>query len=177
MENQYFNNNNNNYNYDNNYNYILNNNYISLITIDDISQINYISTAYWGYDGLYEFNELKKIICQNLSFCIKIKFEIIGFCLVSKLNDFRCEIFLIAVKPGFVNMKFGNKILSYCIQNAYKNGIKIFQLHVSKTNEPAIHLYSNLGFKVVRTIKKYYKKLITYNENDRDAYVMRLNRF
>ncbi len=173
MENQYFNNNNNN----NIYNYILNNNYISLITLDDISQINYISTAYWGYDGLYDFDDLKEIICQNLSFCIKIKFEIIGFCLVSKINDFKCEIFLIAVKPGFINMKFGNKILSYCIQNAHKNGIKIIQLHVSKTNEPAIHLYSNLGFKVVRTIKKYYKTLITFNENDRDAYIMRLNTF
>ena len=172
MENQYFNNNNNN-----NYNYILNNNYISLITLDDISQINYISTAYWGYDGLYDFDDLKEIICQNLSFCIKIKFEIIGFCLVSKINNFKCEIFLIAVKPGFINMKFGNKILSYCIQNAHKNGIKIIQLHVSKTNEPAIHLYSNLGFKVVRTIKKYYKTLITFNENDRDAYIMRLNTF
>ena len=172
MENQYFNNNNNNI-----YNYILNNNYISLITLDDISQINYISTAYWGYDGLYDFDDLKEIICQNLSFCIKIKFEIIGFCLVSKINNFKCEIFLIAVKPGFINMKFGNKILSYCIQNAHKNGIKIIQLHVSKTNEPAIHLYSNLGFKVVRTIKKYYKTLITFNENDRDAYIMRLNTF
>jgi ribosomal protein S18 acetylase RimI-like enzyme len=174
MENQYFNNNN---NINNNYNYILNNNYISLITLDDISQINYISTAYWGYDGLYDFDDLKEIICQNLSFCIKIKFEIIGFCLVSKINNFKCEIFLIAVKPGFINMKFGNKILSYCIQNAHKNGIKIIQLHVSKTNEPAIHLYSNLGFKVVRTIKKYYKTLITFNENDRDAYIMRLNIF
>jgi ribosomal protein S18 acetylase RimI-like enzyme len=173
MENQYFNNNNNN----NIYNYILNNNYISLITLDDISQINYISTAYWGYEGLYDFDDLKEIICQNLSFCIKIKFEIIGFCLVSKLNDFKCEIFLIAVKPGFINMKFGNKILSYCIQNAHKNGIKIIQLHVSKTNEPATHLYSNLGFKVVRTIKKYYKTLITINENYRDAYIMRLNTF
>ena len=176
MENQFFNNNNNNYNNDNNY-YIQNNNYIALVTLDDISQINYISTAYWGNDGFYTISDLKKIIRQNLSYCIKIKLEIIGFCLVSMINDIECEIFLIAIKPGFINMKFGNKILSHCIKNAYKNGIKIFQLHVSKTNEPAIHLYKKLGFKVVKLIKKYYTTMITYNENDKDAYLMRFNTF
>ena len=196
MEKNYYNYNNypynNNYNYNYNYNY--NNNYnfynnynnfytlnqksqITLVTLNDISQINYISTKYWGKDGFYTYNELKNIICQNLSFCIKINYEIIGFCLMTMLNDIECEIFLLAVKPEYINMKFGQTILIFSIKNASNRGIKIFKLHVSITNFPAMHLYKKLGFKTIKIIKNYYKTLKTNNEKDKDAYEMFLATF
>ena len=179
-------NNNNNYNY--NYNYNSYNNYnnistikknyqITLVELNDIFQINNISINYWGKEAYYSYNALKNIICQNLSFCIKNNNEIIGFCLMTMINDLEYEIYLLAVKPEYVNMKFGQTILIFSIKNAYNKGINIFKLHVSKTNYPALHLYKKLGFKPIKIIQNYYKNLITNNEKDKDAYEMFLSYF
>jgi ribosomal protein S18 acetylase RimI-like enzyme len=41
--------------------------------------------------------------------------------------------------------------------DAYKNGVKIAQLHVKDDNQTAIKLYQKVGFKILRMKENYYQ--------------------
>ena len=130
---------------------------ISLINSYDIGQILKITTTLWEEEGIYPKEQLYSVIKDNLSYCIKITGEIIGVCLVQrKKKKNEGDIFLIAVKEKYRNKGLGYKILNYCIQNAKREGIKKFSLHVSANNEIAIKLYKKLGFEIIQIIDNYY---------------------
>ena len=148
---------------------------ISLITESDIEQILKIMISFWLEEGDFSRKTLKSVINEGLSFSIKIKDEIIGFCLLKRevIND--GYIFAICVKKDYQHKGLGYKILDYCINNAKKvQVINNFYLHVSMNNEYAINLYKKCGFKIQKKIKNYYHS--KKNPESNPAYLMVLKK-
>ena len=148
---------------------------ISLVTESDIEQILKITTSFWDEEGAYSKKQLISVINEGLSFSIKIKSEIIAFCLIKRevIND--GYIFAICVKEDYQHKGLGYKILDYCIDNAKKQqAIKKFFLHVSMNNEPAINLYKKCGFQIRKKFKNYYRS--KNNPESNPAYLMILKK-
>ena len=143
------------------------------MTFKDIPQIIEIYKSYWGVRGLYKVSTLIKILNENLSFALKIENEIIGFCLMDYCPQTKItEVVLLCVKEEYKGNHFGEYLLSFCINYCKNLKFKKFSLHVSTTNNPALRLYSKLGFKAIKIIKNYYHDEEPKNNN---AYYMVLN--
>ena len=62
------------------------------------------------------------------------------------------EVVKIAISPNYRGKKLGKKLLGFVLDNMDKN----LMLAVRVSNEIAIHLYENLGFKKINIRKGYY---------------------
>ena len=146
------------------------------LTINDIPQIIEIYKSYWGNTGLYKYSLLKSIIEQNLSYAYKIGDDVIGFCLMeNNPKEKNIEIALLCIRRGFQGFHLGNNLLSFCLNLCKNLHFHNFSLHVSITNKIAVNLYTKLGFKIEKLIKKYYHDEYIENIEDNDAYYMTLN--
>ena len=144
-----------------------------IMTYKDIPQIIRIFKSYWGTKDLYKISSFIKIIKQNLSFVLKIDYEIIGFCLMEYCpNTHIIEVALLCIKKEYKGHHLGNYLLSYSINYCRNLNLKKFSLHVSTTNIPALTLYTKLGFKVIQVIKNYYHD---EDPNNNNAYYMLLD--
>lgn len=89
----------------------------------------------------------------------------------SELKRFRFapkgHIISVAVLPDHRDMGVGTSLVQAAIDSFKKLHAEECYLEVRVTNEPAIRLYSRLGFKVTRTIPHYYF-------DGAEAYVMSL---
>lgn len=72
----------------------------------------------------------------------------------------------VAVHPDFRKTGLGEMLLRDCLEHSYLRGLKLAVLEVRTSNVGAIRLYEKLGFKTMRTRKKYY------SDTGEDAYVM-----
>ena len=146
------------------------------LTINDIPQIIEIYKSFWGNRGLYKYSLFKLIIEQNLSYGYKVGDDIIGFCLMeNKPKENNIEIALLCIKREFQGFHLGNNLLYFCLNLCKNLKFHNFSLHVSVTNNIALRLYTKLGFKTQKLIKKYYNDEYIENIEDNDAYYMILN--
>ena len=148
---------------------------ISLITESDTDQILEIMTSFWAEKGVCPKKQLISIIKEDLSFAIKNKSEIIGFCIMNRevIND--GYISAICIKNDYQHKGLGYKILNYCIENAKKQqAINHFSLHVSINNEVAINLYKKSGFIIKKKYRNYYHS--KKNPENNQAYLMILKK-
>lgn len=81
--------------------------------------------------------------------------EVVGFILADIFSD-RAEIIDIAVDIMHRNCKIGDKLLKYVINLCIETGCDNITLEVKVTNDAAIKLYKNNGFKIISIRKKYY---------------------
>ena len=125
---------------------------------DDIPQMDAISQDIWGEEGKYSLNFYSSVLSQNLSYVFKEKNgEVTAFCLARyEYKADRVGIYLFCVKKSYQGKGLGKALLSYCLDNCRKKGLKNFYLHTAVTNYPAINLYMKLGFRVTETILNYY---------------------
>ncbi|MEM7009046.1 MAG: ribosomal protein S18-alanine N-acetyltransferase [Thermodesulfobacteriota bacterium] len=72
----------------------------------------------------------------------------------------------IAVHPDFRQIGLGEMLLKDCLRFSRDQGLKLAILEVRVSNKGAIKLYEKMGFKTLRTRKKYY------SDTGEDAYVM-----
>ncbi len=72
----------------------------------------------------------------------------------------------IAVHPNYRGIGLGKIFLSEILERAFEEGVIKAFLEVRKSNEAAIHLYENMGFKVDGVRKEYYR------DNREDALMM-----
>ena len=63
----------------------------------------------------------------------------------------------VAVRPGFRNRHIGKGIIDTLIEHTSKSGIKHYTLEVRASNEAAIKLYEQFGFRVEGRRKGYYR--------------------
>lgn len=84
--------------------------------------------------------------------------SIIGFLNYHKFYD-KIEIQYIFIYEEYRNKGYANTLLKYLIENEEYSDIT---LEVKVTNEFAIKLYSNNGFKIVSTRPKYYSGIDGY---------------
>jgi len=93
------------------------------------------------------------------------KNEIVGYTIGQPKND-STEIISLAVKPRFRQKGIGKKLINFLINYFKERGIKGILLHVRTENKTGVAFYRNLGFKILKTIKNYYR-------NGDDAYLMK----
>ena len=72
----------------------------------------------------------------------------------------------VAVPPDWRGRGCGTRVLSALIQAAIDVGVQYMTLEVRVSNEPALALYKNFGFKKAGLRKKYYE------DNGEDAHIM-----
>lgn len=104
---------------------------------------------------------LAKIIKQNFEISMigpndkiivyKIDDKIVAFLQYSVLYE-TVDILNICVLPDYRRRHIGTELLNYIVNLPIEN----IMLEVRKSNKTAINFYEKNGFKVIRTIKKYY---------------------
>lgn len=90
-----------------------------------------------------------------------------GYAVLRVILD-EAELLSIAVKPKFRKLGIATALLKQTLEEL-KNVVKACYLEVRQSNQPAINLYKNLGFRFCGVRKNYY---ILPQE---DAYMMRLD--
>lgn len=91
--------------------------------------------------------------------------EVMGYTIGSPKNE-SAEIISLAVDPAWRKRGIGKELTNFLIAQLKKRGIKEIFLHVRTKNKVGIVFYQNLNFKILETIKNYYR-------NGEDAYLMR----
>jgi ribosomal-protein-alanine N-acetyltransferase len=122
-----------------------------LIRIAEIEKLSFEFEG-WGLFFLEKFLEIpynKIIVAENN--------EILGYCAFSDEGEI-IHIKSIAVHPNYRNKGIAKALIKEVIKLK-----KDIYLEVRVSNEIAIKLYENLGFKKIKTIKKFYS-------NGEDAY-------
>lgn len=76
------------------------------------------------------------------------------------------EIISLAVDSKWRRKGIGTKLTNFLIGHFKGRGLKEVFLHVRTKNKAGISFYQKLGFKILKTIKNYYR-------NGNDAYLMR----
>jgi ribosomal-protein-alanine N-acetyltransferase len=75
------------------------------------------------------------------------------------------KIISLAVEPSWRGKGIGTKLTNFLINHLKKRGVKEIFLHVRTQNKTGVSFYQNLGFKILKTIKNYYR-------NGDNAYLM-----
>lgn len=78
---------------------------------------------------------------------------------ISRINS-------LAVDKKWRKRGIGRTLANHLIDEFKRKRVKEIFLHVRTWNKKALNFYQNLGFKIIKTIKKYYK-------NEDDAYLMK----
>ena len=102
---------------------------------------------------------------NDLFLIAEIEGRVVGYIIGAIRHRIIGHILSIAVHPNFRRKGIGSKLLMEEELLMRRRGVKIIRLEVRKSNEPAIKMYSKLGYLKV-FIKPYYY------EDGEDAYVM-----
>ncbi len=122
--------------------------------IDDVYEIDKISVPIpWSKNSIKE--EINNMLTNFL--VAKDDEKVVGFIICWNIMD-ECHIGNIAVLPEHRNKGIAHKLFNEILKDAKENhGINYLLLEVRKSNDVAINLYKNLGFKEVVVRKEYYK--------------------
>ena len=107
----------------------------------------------WSHDGF----EAALCMPGNIFIVYEKNDEILGYCGYYGVLD-EAEITNVAVHPDMRNRGIGRDMVNALLSRAAKNGIKRVLLEVRESNDPAIHLYEELGFKKLGIRKDFYEK-------------------
>lgn len=94
--------------------------------------------------------------------------QIVGYCSLAINGDF-ADILNIGIHPEYRKKGYGTQLMQHMIKQAFQEGVDNITLEVRVSNQPAIGLYSSLGFKQAAKRKQYY-------QDGEDAYLMILER-
>ena len=101
---------------------------------------------------------------------IKVFCDRHGIAIASYIED-ECELFFLGVKNNQKRLGHGTKTLKNLITSSKALGSRKIFLEVNITNEAALKMYTNAGFKSLGIRKEYYKN--SFNSFD-DAIQMEL---
>lgn len=86
----------------------------------------------------------------------KIKDKIVGYIIAYPREDF-VDFNSMAVDKKYHNLGIGKKLVNFVLKKFKKLSLKQASLEVRTKNKIAISFYKNLGFKIKKIIKNYYK--------------------
>lgn len=110
------------------------------------------------FERIYQKYPKGFIVAEN-------KEEIIGFTIGKPKNEM-AEMISLAVAPAWRKKGIGTKLINFLIEHFKEKRLKEISLNVRTKNKIGIFFYQNLGFKIIKTIKNYYR-------NGEDAYLMK----
>ena len=127
------------------------------MNIEDLAVVSEIEkmcfTMPWSRDGF----EAALSMQGNVFIVYEKNDEILGYCGYYGVLD-EAEITNVAVHPDMRNRGIGRDMVSALLSKANKAGIKRVLLEVRESNDPAIHLYEELGFKKLGIRKDFYEQ-------------------
>ena len=109
------------------------------------------------FESLYKIYPEGFIVAENNG-------KIIGYTIGRPKEDL-AEIVSLAVDPTWRQKGVGAKLTNFLIEHFKEKGLKEISLCVRTKNKKAISFYQKLGFKILKTIKNYYR-------NGDDAFLM-----
>jgi len=86
---------------------------------------------------------------------IEVDNEIVGFSIVTQRED-ECHILNICITHSYQHQGYGRKLLEHTLDGVKRQGAHIAYLEVRRSNQRAISLYRNMGFKLIGERKEYY---------------------
>ncbi|MBC7827814.1 MAG: GNAT family N-acetyltransferase [Chitinophagaceae bacterium] len=126
-----------------------------------------VSNPYLTYDPMSkkEFENIYyELLPENTLYIVEIDDRVIASYRLIPKKDRQAHIFYIGgfvVNHAMKGKGFGSKILSHIKDFATKHGKKRIELTVDIENEPAIKLYSKIGFMIEGRIRNSYKRSTT----------------
>ena len=138
---------------------------IDVIYPEDLDQI--ISIENVSFPSPWPKRIFEREIRAKNSYKRVIRFEgdVVAYIVTWTIYD-EVHVLNIAVHPEFRKIGLGEMLLRDCLSSSYEKGLKLVVLEVRTSNIGAIRLYEKLGFRTLRTRKKYY------SDTGEDAYVM-----
>ena len=136
---------------------------ISLSDLDRVMEIEKASfpdREAWSrdyFESLYKIYPEGFIVAENNG-------KIIGYT-TGRPKEELAEIISLAVDPTWRQKGVGAKLTNFLIEHFKEKGLKEISLCVRTKNKKAISFYQKLGFKILKTIKNYYR-------NGDDAFLM-----
>lgn len=130
---------------------------IRQMQLDDLEQVMEIEnenfSVPWTETGFFTF-----LIREDTLFLVaQEKEEILGYCGVVMVQD-EGDITNVAVKKSWQNQGVGKKLMEELVKYTEQEGVTRLFLEVRASNEPAIHLYQNMGFVQTGIRKNYYEE-------------------
>ena len=107
---------------------------------------------------------LARLLAQSGTFAVLADGDCGGFVLARAAGG-EAEILTLAVAPAARRRGIGSALISVACRQAREMGADAMFLEVSRTNEPAITLYTRLGFREVGRRKGYYQEPGGSNED------------
>lgn len=125
--------------------------------LDDLEQVMEIEnenfSVPWTETGFFTF-----LIREDTLFLVAQEGEkILGYCGVVMVQD-EGDITNVAVKKNRQNQGVGKKLMEELVKYTEQEGVTRLFLEVRASNEPAIHLYQNMGFVQTGIRKNYYEE-------------------
>ena len=112
------------------------------------------------------FNQLYETYSQGF-LVAKIGSHIVGFLISIKTHDTQARILMVGVQKNYRRNGIATQLLRKYIISTIGQNIRIIDLEVRTSNQPAIKFYQKMGFTIQEMIKGFY-------QNGTDAYTMRL---
>lgn len=94
---------------------------------------------------------------DDCCFVVEAKGKAVGFATYKRVGAKSSAIGLIAVSNGMQGLGIGSKLISKCLDFAYKEGRKTLLVATEGKNIPAQNFYLKNGFKIEKIESWYYK--------------------
>ena len=131
----------------------------------DLSQVMKIAKVSFPKNRLYPKGFEKYYQTYPDGFIVSEEMgELTGYA-VGQFKNEMGEIISLAVKPIFRQKGVGTELINALTAHFKTVGFKDLLLHVRIDNNNAVYFFQNLNFRILKTIKKYYR-------NKDDAFLM-----
>ena len=108
--------------------------------------------------GAYSKTRLKNLSKKhpNDFLIAQLADEIVGY-VIAYHKAGKIDFDSLAVDKKYRKLGIGKKLVKFALNRFRKKGLKKVSLEVRKSNQRAIAFFQNLGFKITKVIKHYYK--------------------
>jgi len=141
----------------------------------DLISLMRVELSAFEIDG-YDIVTLNELISRSLLFLKMINpidMQLVGFAICSNMmgeetekRTSAAELVMLAIHTHFQGQGYGKHLMKRVIIELEQRGVEIIQLQVKTSNERAIELYKQFGFRIAQTLPNYY------DESKEAAYTM-----
>lgn len=136
------------------------------LTLDDLDQLMEIEEECFPALSWHRRDYINEIVQNPYAHFFGIEDQkLLGVIGIWFMFD-QSTITTLGVRKAYRKQGLARQLMSYALNEAHRNGVKVCDLEVRVSNIPAIQLYSSFGFDIKGLRKNYY------TDNHEDAYLM-----